>query len=172
MPETEKLAEKLKENYKVPVMPINIEAMQERDMYNILKEALYEFPVSQISIQLPSWVEVLDKNSEDYKEGWFLEDRDILKIFNNTIEFENKKYLNVINPTFKCYTNYFTDDEQSKLWHLFESTLVYLHDLNSGEILPVNIKNNKVDYTTFTNNGKKKFYNIIELEVAQERIRK
>lgn len=91
---------------------------------------------------------------------------------NNTIEFENKKYLNVINPTFKCYTNYFTDDEQSKLWHLFESTLVYLHDLNSGEILPVNIKNNKVDYTTFSNNGKKKFYNIIELEVAQERIRK
>ena len=45
LPETEKLAEKLKEDYKVPVMPISIEAMGERDMYNILKEALYEFTI-------------------------------------------------------------------------------------------------------------------------------
>lgn len=34
-----------------------------------------------------------EKYSEDYKEGWFLEDRDILNIFNNSIEFEEKNFL-------------------------------------------------------------------------------
>ena len=42
LPDTEALAGKLKEEYNVPVMPISIEAMQERDMYNILKEAITE----------------------------------------------------------------------------------------------------------------------------------
>ena len=50
LPDTEALAGKLKEEYNVPVMPISIEAMQERDMYNILKEALYEFPIEQIKV--------------------------------------------------------------------------------------------------------------------------
>ena len=27
------------------LLPISVEAMNEKDMYNILKEALYEFPV-------------------------------------------------------------------------------------------------------------------------------
>ena len=43
LPDTEALAGKLKEEYNVPVMPISIEAMQERDMYNILKEAHMNF---------------------------------------------------------------------------------------------------------------------------------
>ena len=60
LPDTEHLADKLKEEYKVPVLPINIEAMSERDMYNILKDALYEFPIEQINISLPRWVDVLD----------------------------------------------------------------------------------------------------------------
>ena len=59
---TIKLASDLHDKYNVPVLPINVEQMQERDMYNILKEALYEFPVSQISIQLPTWVDILDKS--------------------------------------------------------------------------------------------------------------
>lgn len=95
------------------------------------------------------------------------------KSFNNTTtEFEKKKYLNVITPTFKCNTGYFTDEQQSKLYHLIESTEVYLHDLNNDEILPVNITNNKVEYKTFTNNGKKKFNNTLELQVAAERLRR
>ena len=56
LPETEKLAVKLKEEYKVPVMPISIEAMSERDMYNILKEALYEFPIEEVRVNMPEWI--------------------------------------------------------------------------------------------------------------------
>ena len=80
--------------------------------------------------------------------------------------------MNVITSNFVLYTDYFNDDEQSRFHHLLESTEVYLHNLNTNEILPVNITNSSCDYTTFTNNGKKKWYNTINVEVAQERIRK
>lgn len=92
--------------------------------------------------------------------------------FNNTTyEFEKTKYLNVISTSYELYTDWFNDDEQSRLYHLLESTQVYLHNLNKNEILPVNITNNTCEYKTYTNNGKKKWYNTINVEVAQERIR-
>ncbi len=68
LPETEKLAESLKHEYDVPVMPISIENMQERDMYNILKEALYEFPIEEVKVNMPEWVATLDHNHYLKKE--------------------------------------------------------------------------------------------------------
>ena len=53
------MANELKEKYMVPVLPINVELMQERDMYNILKEALYEFPVVEVKINIPDWISIL-----------------------------------------------------------------------------------------------------------------
>ena len=71
LPETESIAEKLRESYGVPVMPINIEAMQEREMYNILKEALYEFPVEQVKVNMPEWVAIL--NHDHYLKKHYIE---------------------------------------------------------------------------------------------------
>ena len=59
LPETESLSEKLSEVYKVPVIPMNIDNMSERDAYNILREALYEFPVNCINIEMADWVACL-----------------------------------------------------------------------------------------------------------------
>lgn len=93
--------------------------------------------------------------------------------FNNTtVQFEKKKYVNIITPTYTLYTDWFTDEEQSKFYHLLESTEVYLHNLITDKIEPVNITNNTCEYKTFTNNGKKKWYNKIDVEVAQEKIRR
>ena len=108
LPETEKLADKLKESYSVPVIPINIEAMQERDMYNILKEALYEFPVEQIKVNMPEWVSIL--NHDHYLKMHYIEKikesvveinkiRDvdnITKHFSNS-EFISKSYLSNVD---------------------------------------------------------------------------
>jgi hypothetical protein len=91
---------------------------------------------------------------------------------NNTTQSEKTKFANVINTEYILYTGWFTDAEQSRLHHLLESTEVYLHNLNTDEIVPVNITNNTCEYKTFTNNGKKKFSNTINVEVAQTRIRK
>lgn len=60
LPETERLAEALKEEHQVPVLPISIEAMNEKDMYNILREALYEFPVLEVKINMPEWITILN----------------------------------------------------------------------------------------------------------------
>ncbi len=63
LPETERLAQNLRENYEVPVMPISIENMTERELYNILKEALYEFPVIEIKVNMPEWIACLSSNN-------------------------------------------------------------------------------------------------------------
>ncbi len=51
----------LENNYNVPVIPMDIENMNEVDMYNILRNALYEFPITDVSINIPEWIHVLDK---------------------------------------------------------------------------------------------------------------
>ncbi len=60
LPETENLAEKLRGEYDVPVIPISIENMQEKDVYSILKEALYEFPVLEVEVNMPDWIACLN----------------------------------------------------------------------------------------------------------------
>lgn len=95
------------------------------------------------------------------------------KSFNNTThEFENTKYLNLIDTNYTLYTDWFTDEEQSKLYHLLESNHVYLHDLEEDIITPVVITNTSCEWKTFSNNGKKKFYNKIKVKSSQQKIRK
>jgi len=62
--ETQELSRNLSEVYDVPVMPINVEAMNEKEIMNILKEALYEFPVLDIMVNMPEWVHVLPNKNE------------------------------------------------------------------------------------------------------------
>ena len=63
LPETENLANQLRESYGVPVMPISVENMSERDIYSILKEALYEFPVVEVKVEMPQWIACLSPNN-------------------------------------------------------------------------------------------------------------
>ena len=62
LPETENLALELRESYGIPVMPISVENMSERDIYSILKEALYEFPVIEVNVEMPDWIACLNPN--------------------------------------------------------------------------------------------------------------
>ena len=62
LPETERLAEKLNETYGVPVLPMSIENMTERDIYSVLREALYEFPVVEVEVNMPTWIACLKSN--------------------------------------------------------------------------------------------------------------
>ena len=68
LPETENIANKLKEEHNVPVIPLNIENMQEKDMYDILKNALYEFPIEEVKVNIPEWVAILNSDHELKKE--------------------------------------------------------------------------------------------------------
>lgn len=110
LPETEKLAEKLKEEYNVPVLPISIEAMNEKDMYNILREALYEFPVLEVKVNMPEWIAILTPDHpvkksyiDSIKESVIEIDKlkDIENITNHflTNEMIEKSYLSEVDPS-------------------------------------------------------------------------
>ena len=58
--ETINLVNNMKEKYNIPVIPISIEDMTENDLINVLKEALYEFPVDHVEFNIPDWVGVLN----------------------------------------------------------------------------------------------------------------
>lgn len=52
----------LENKYDVPVLPISVEELNEKEIMNILKTALYEFPLIDIKINMPKWVHVLPNN--------------------------------------------------------------------------------------------------------------
>lgn len=71
-PETEALKRELCEKYDIPVIAMSVESMRESDVYNVLREALFEFPVLEVNVNLPSWVMVLKDNHwlrESYQEA-------------------------------------------------------------------------------------------------------
>ena len=45
-------------------MPISVEDMTEKDIMEILKQALYEFPILNIDVNIPEWVHVLSNTNE------------------------------------------------------------------------------------------------------------
>ncbi|MCL2013480.1 MAG: stage IV sporulation protein A [Oscillospiraceae bacterium] len=63
-PESEsasKLALEMSEKYDVPVLPVNCLDMGEDDIKEILSVILFEFPVKEISFDMPRWIAHLDK---------------------------------------------------------------------------------------------------------------
>ena len=109
LPETERLAESLREEHNVPVLPISVEAMTEKDMYNILREALYEFPVLEVKVNMPEWIAILNHHHpikkcyiDAIRESVVEVDklRDIDTITQHFLNNENieKAYLSEVNP--------------------------------------------------------------------------
>ena len=157
LPETEKIKEDLQEKHNVPVLPINIDTMTEKDMYNILREALYEFPVLEIKVNLPEWITRLNPNHEvkatylrTIKESILEIDKlkDIEKINTNFLENEliEKSYLSNVDPSTGIITINLTAPA-----NLYNKVL--------KEIIDVDIKN-KADLLSLfqdLNNAKKEY---------------
>ncbi|WP_286315922.1 stage IV sporulation protein A [Romboutsia ilealis] len=59
---TELLRSELEEKYDVPIVPLNVLAMDEEDIENVMETVLYDFPLNEIRINLPKWVEGLEGN--------------------------------------------------------------------------------------------------------------
>jgi stage IV sporulation protein A len=60
--ETQALRSELQAKYDIPVMALSAATMGEEDVLSVLREALYEFPVHEVNVNLPSWVMVLNEN--------------------------------------------------------------------------------------------------------------
>ncbi len=59
--ESKKLQEELREKYETAVLPVNCEQMKEEDIHEIMRQVLYEFPVTEVEFYVPKWVEMLSR---------------------------------------------------------------------------------------------------------------
>ncbi len=60
--ETKELADQLSIQYGVKVLPVNCDQLRSNDILEILKNILFEFPISQIRFYIPKWAETLEAN--------------------------------------------------------------------------------------------------------------
>jgi stage IV sporulation protein A len=98
---TKALCKQLSEKYQVGVIPVNALSMKEADIDKVLKEALYEFDISELNIKVPSWVSALHDDipfKKDFNQcvanttSTYRKFRDVLKIqdsLKQTNMFEN-----------------------------------------------------------------------------------
>ena len=56
------LSQKLEEKYGVSVMPLNCAELDIEDINTMFSKILYEFPIEQINIRLPKWVDSLEES--------------------------------------------------------------------------------------------------------------
>lgn len=97
-PETDTLKKQIEDKYDVTVQVMDVFNMTEKDIENLFVHVLKEFPVKEINIDMPTWVEKLDPEHWLKKEFFKIvkgmcEDiekiRDIKPSFNSIKEDEN-----------------------------------------------------------------------------------
>lgn len=144
LPETERLKEELEEEYKVPVISMNVDIMKEKDIYNILREALYEFPILEIKVNMPEWIAILSSNNtvkksyiESIKESIKEIDklRDIDKITDGFLTNENisKAYISEVNPSTGVVT--INLDSPNELYNQVLKEIIKIDITNKAELL-------------------------------------
>lgn len=52
----------LQEKHDVPVISLKVTDMTEDDITHLLKEALYEFPIREIKVEVPRWIALMDSS--------------------------------------------------------------------------------------------------------------
>ena len=144
LPDTLKICESIKEEYNVPVLPMNIEEMNSKDMYDILREALYEFPILEVKVNMPEWIAILKPNNEikksyidSIKESVFEIDklRDVEKINNNFIDNENisKSYLKELDPALGSVT--INLEAPNELYNKVLTDIIHIDVTNKANLL-------------------------------------
>lgn len=81
-------------------------------------------------------------------------------------------YLNVQSKRWTLRTGWLDDLGGSRMHHLLGSTMVYLHDIQEGIILPVVIATDSAQYKTYRSEGGKLIDYEFEVAIQQERVRR
>ena len=157
LPDTERLAQSLKEEYGVPVLPISVETMTDKDITNILREALYEFPIVEVKVDMPEWIAILNSKHEvkkkyiqSIKESVVEVDklRDIDNITSHFLdnEYIEKAYLSNVDPSTGEVT--ITLDAPSELYNNVLTDIIKIDVKNKAELLSLFQEYNeaKVEY--------------------------
>lgn len=60
--EAKALKGELEQKYAAPVFPVNCEQLKSEDIHEIMRQVLYEFPITEVEFYLPKWVEMLSRD--------------------------------------------------------------------------------------------------------------
>ena len=100
-PETKNLVKELESKYSVGVIALDIKNMSEDDISNVFAKVLDEFPVQNVCVKLPKWMQVLPFEHELIQEVYGEVSRAIdglqklgefsmdFSLFENSVNFEN-----------------------------------------------------------------------------------
>lgn len=92
--ETRVLSNHLEEKYDTPVLPVNCANLTMEDVNRILEKILYEFPINEIDMSFPKWVDSLDNSH------WLKKDiLDLIK--NNLLDIKNLRQTKNLVGTLK-----------------------------------------------------------------------
>lgn len=112
-------------------------------------------------------------------EGNTLE-TDTLKRYTREVVYDNRdiinrgihNYVNEITKGFTFHTGWLTGDQGERMHHLINSTNVYMYDIARQQMIPVTIPANSCEYKTFKNQGNQLVNYTIQVQIAQNRIRR
>ena len=155
LPETIKIKEDLEEQHNVPVIPMNIDGMNEKDMYQILREALYEFPVLEVKVNMPEWIAILNPD-HPIKQSY------INSIRESVIEIDKLKDIEHITKHFlenkdieKCYLS--EVDPSTGIITVNLTAPPYLYNKTLTEIIDVKNKADLLSLFQDFNTAKKEY---------------
>lgn len=94
--------------------------------------------------------------------------------YDNTLIVNRGKdnYVNEVTKSWTLHSGLLTDDQASRMHHLLNSPLVYLCQISTGNMIPVIIKTDTCEYKTYKNQGNRMFDYTMQVEIAQNRIRR
>lgn len=109
-----------------------------------------------------------------------VQERDNYTRYDHAVEYVNtsveargrRNFVNEIDKTFTMNTGWLPDEGAARMHHLLGSTLVVMHDLMTGDMVPVTITNAECPYKTYKGEGNRLVNYAVEVSVAQERTRR
>lgn len=112
-------------------------------------------------------------------EGNTLE-ADTLKRYTREMVYNNRdiqnrgiqNYVNEIKKGYTFHTGWLLDNQGERMHHLINSTDVYLYDIPNNQMIPVTIPTTTCEYKTYKNQGNQLVNYTIQVEIAQNRIRR
>lgn len=83
-----------------------------------------------------------------------------------------ENYVNEVKKTWTLHPGLMTEDQGLRMHHLINSTDVYLYDIANEQMIPVIVTDNTCEYKTYKNQGNRLVEYTIQVEVAQNRVRR
>ena len=81
-------------------------------------------------------------------------------------------YANEVSIDYELRTAWLTDEQAGRMHHLLGSNMVYMYDLDTDMVYPVNIVDKSCEYKTYKNNGCKMVQYAIGVEIAKDQTRR